>query len=69
MTDTIDRTIDELLQEHAPEGTQWVVIDAPNIMLTDTGKAPGPFATYAEAHDWLYAGQDFAGEIYPLFRP
>jgi hypothetical protein len=71
MTDTIDRidtAIDELLAEHAPEGTQWVVIDAPHVMDTDVGKAHGPFDTFSEAFDWS-ADQDFHGEVYPLFKP
>ncbi len=71
MTDTlhrVDTAIDKLLAEHAPEGTQWVVIDAPHVMDTDIGKAHGPFATFSEAFDWE-ADQDFKGEVYPLFSP
>ena len=64
MTDTIDRQIDKLLEEHAPEGTLWVVVDN-----NDMGRAYGPFDTYAEAHDWLYEGRDFVGSVYPLFQP
>jgi len=64
----VDITIDELLREHAPEGTKWVVIDAPHVMNTDIGKAHGPFDTFSEAHDWE-TEQDFKGEVYPLFSP
>ena len=48
MTDTIDRTIEQLLKDHAPEGTQWVVIET-----GPTDRAWGPFATYVEAFDWI----------------
>lgn len=68
MSVTLDRTIDELLIEHAPEGTQWVVIDAPSVMDLKVGTAHGPFDTFAEAFDWE-AEQDFHGEVYPLFTP
>lgn len=64
----VDQAIDELLAEHAPEGTKWVVIDAPHVMDIDIGKAHGPFDTFSEAFEWE-AEQDFKGEVYPLFTP
>ncbi len=71
MTTTIDRVdfaLDKLLDEHAPEGTKWAVIDAPHVNDLSIGKAHGPFDTMREAFDWE-AEQDFHGEIYPLFPP
>jgi len=64
MTDTIDRQIDRLLEEHAPEGTQWVVV------TTDFayGKAHGPFDTFALAHDWARENEP-EGDVYPMFKP
>lgn len=64
----IDTALDALLAEHAPQGTKWVVIDAPHVNDLTIGKAHGPFDTFSEAHDWE-AKQDFHGEVYPLFTP
>lgn len=64
-SDTIDRTIDQLLEDHAPEGTQWVVIEA-----GPTDRAWGPFDTYVEAFDWIKdSGKVLGGAPIPLFQP
>lgn len=68
MTDTIDRQIDKLLDDHAPEGTAWVVVD----MVTEGyGKAHGPFDSFTEGWEWLHMESTGIerGQVLPLFQP
>lgn len=75
MTDTLDRTIDDLLAEHGtpPEGTRWVVVhtrfDPSATSQTPWGKAHGPFDTFREAHAWASENLPSDWDVYPLFTP
>ena len=68
MTDTLERidtAIDQLLKDHAPEGTLWVVLE-----LGPTDRAWGPFDSYAEAFDWIKDTDEILGGApIPLFTP
>ena len=73
MTNTlirVDEALDELLAEHAPPGTKWVVVVNPQEFMHDqaVGRAYGPFESFREGFDWAEA-HDEPAEVYPLFSP